>query len=175
MDKTSRTEFRRTFLIEQLPEPLTRASEHLQYFDNYISNTRMRLRTMRDPATRSWTWILQQREPEEPDSLSVIKIAEIFLNEREHAQFEIFEGSEIRKNRYFHEFDGCQYSFDVYLGPLWGLNTAFVEFESTEEMAAFIPPPFIFSEVTDDRFFFGDELVEMNFSNVQQHLAAQEA
>ena len=35
MDKTYRNEFRRRYLIEALPDPLTRASRHLQLFDNY--------------------------------------------------------------------------------------------------------------------------------------------
>ena len=55
-------------------------------------------------------------------SLAALKVGEIYLNEAEHARFELFEGTEIRKNRYFHEFDGRLCSFDVYLGPLWGLN-----------------------------------------------------
>ena len=33
------------------------------------------------------------------------KLAEIHLNESEYSNFEQFEGREIRKNRYFHEFD----------------------------------------------------------------------
>ena len=44
--------------------------------------------------------------------------------------FEQFEGHEIRKNRYFHEFDLVNFAFDVYLGDLWGLNTARVDFDS---------------------------------------------
>ena len=61
MNKTAQTEFHRLFLIESLPEPLTHASSHLQIFDNYIENTRIRLRLMRDPSTSVWTRILQQR------------------------------------------------------------------------------------------------------------------
>ena len=62
MDKTARTETRRIFLLHNLPEPLTRASRHLQIFDNYIENTRLRLRSVRIPETKTWTWILQQIE-----------------------------------------------------------------------------------------------------------------
>ena len=62
MNKTSRTELRRVFLLENLPKPLTRASRHLQIFDNYIENTRLRLRSVRVPETKDWTWILQQIE-----------------------------------------------------------------------------------------------------------------
>src|SRR5829696_7367398 len=98
MDKTYRTEFRRRYLIEGLPEPLTRASRHLQLFDNYITSTRLRIRTVRDPETKQWTWMLQQRLAAEADGLMCLKIGEIYLNEAEHTAFESFEGNEIRKN-----------------------------------------------------------------------------
>ena len=124
MDKTNRTEIRRTFLLEGLPEPLTRASAHLQIFDNYIEGTRLRLRSIRDPQTAGWTRILQQRFPIVPKDLATIKFSEIFLNDIEYAHFQTFEGTEIRKNRYFHEFDGRNFAFDVFLGRLWGLNIA---------------------------------------------------
>jgi hypothetical protein len=42
MDNVYQTELRRVFLIKDLPQPLTRASRHLQIFDNYIENTRLR-------------------------------------------------------------------------------------------------------------------------------------
>ena len=124
MDKTNRTEFRRVFLLEALPEPLTRASAHIQIFDNYIDGTRLRIRSVRDPQTAAWTRILQQRFAAVEKDLSALKVAEIYLNDDEHARLEHLEGEEIRKNRYFHEFDGRMFSFDVYLGPLWGVNTA---------------------------------------------------
>ncbi len=171
MDKTYRTELRRIYLIEALPEPLTRASRHLQFFDNYITGTRMRIRTIRDPETKQWTWLLQQRLPLEASGLAAMKIGEIRLNEAEHTVFEPFEGNEIRKNRYFHEFDGREFAFDVYLGPLWGLNVASVEFGDEAAFAAFEPPSFSVFEVTDDPFFRGENLVEKKFSDVQAEVA----
>jgi len=143
MDKTYRTELRRVFLIKDLPAPLTRASRHWQIFDNYIEETRLRLRSIRIPETKQWIWILQQRSPLE--NLSNWQISEIYLNETEHAAFEIFEGrevkknekvqtNEIRKNRYFCDFDNRQIEIDVFLGELWGLNLATVKFESSEAL-----------------------------------------
>src|SRR5436190_11854950 len=142
MNKPAMTELHRLFLIERLPEPLTRASAHLQLFDNYIENTRMRLRNIRDPHSKGWTRILQQRFAAVEGEYAVTKLAEMHLNDAEYALFERFEGREIRKNRYFHEFDGVSFAFDVYLGPLWGLNTARVDFEDGYRMENFVPPPF---------------------------------
>lgn len=171
LDKTSRTELCRTFLIEALPEPLTRASSHLQIFDNYIHGTRLRLHGVRVPEKKEWTNTLQQRFPLHNGDGAEWKIAEIHLNEAEHEHLRIFEGTEIRKNRYFHEFDGRMFAFDVYLGPLWGLNRARVEFETKEELQDFIPPPFAVFEVTNEVFFFDENLVERKFEDVQAEMA----
>ncbi len=176
MSKTHRAELRRVFLIEDLPVPLTRASQHLQIFDNYIENTRLRLRSVRVPETKEWTWILQQREPLDLD-LSEWKISEIFLNDAEHAAFEIFEGrevranervetNEIRKNRYFYQADEKQIEIDVFLGELWGLNLAKVYFETLEQLREFKLPLAIL-EVTNSQFFVGRNLLGKNFADVQ--------
>lgn len=176
MDKTSQTELRRVFLIENLPAPLTRASRHLQIFDNYIENTRLRLRSVRAPETKTWTWILQQRAPLE--DLSKWKISEIYLNETEHQAFEIFEGrevktnervetNEIRKNRYFFDFNEKEIKIDLFLGELWGLILAEINFETAEEMRAFEVPPFFVLEVTQNKFFVGENLIGKTFADVR--------
>ena len=172
-DKTYRTEFHRTFLIEALPEPLTPQSSHLQIFDNYVHETRLRLRLIRVPETKEWTHILQQRFPVDPEHRGEWKYAEIFLNDAEYEHFKPFEGNEIRKNRYFHEYDGRMFAFDIYLGPLWGLNRARVEFASAEELAAFEPPPWAVIEVTNNVFFDDANLVNVHFNDVQNALNAE--
>jgi len=174
MDKTNRTEIQRLFLLEGLPEPLTRASRHLQIFDNYISNTRMRIRSVRVPETRQWTHILQQRFPEKTGDLACIKLAEIYLNESEYERFQLFAGNEIRKNRYFHEFDGRMIAFDVFMGGLWGVNMAKVEFDSLAAAASFEPPPFAIFEVTSEAFFDGGSLVSSRFEDVQAEVTKLE-
>lgn len=167
MDKTNRTEIQRLFLVEGLPEPLTRASSHIQIFDNYISNTRMRIRSVRVPETKEWTHILQQRFPAAAGDLSCMKFAEIYLNESEHERLRIFAGSEIRKNRYFHEFDSRMAAFDLFLGDLWGLNIAKVDFDTLEAAADYEPPPFALFEVTCEAFFDGVSLVTKKFEDVR--------
>ncbi|MEP7147361.1 MAG: hypothetical protein ABI857_00575 [Acidobacteriota bacterium] len=171
MDKTNRNELHRAFLIEGLPEPLTRASAHIQIFDNYIPGTRLRLRSVRNPETGSFTRILQQRFPAVDEDLSCLKFSEIYLNDTEYAHFQIFEGTEIRKNRYFHEFDRRTFAFDVFLGKLWGLNITRVEFETVSELDNFEPPPFGILEITNDPFFLGEILVTKTFDEVRAEVA----
>ncbi len=169
MNKTYRTEFRRLFLLEHLPEPLTRADAHLQIFDNYIYETRLRIRSIRVPETKNWTWILQQRFAIDENSAGW-KIAEIYLNELEYHTFQTFEGNEIRKNRYFYEMNGKQIEIDVFLGKLWGLNIAQVCFETIKEMNDF-QMPFAVLEVSTNKFFYGEHLFEKNFADVQAEVA----
>src|SRR5262245_9677587 len=169
MNKTSATEYYRLFLIERLPEPLTPASAHLQVFDNYIAGTRLRLRLIRDPATKHWVRILQQHI--DVDETNLTKLAEIYLNDEEYSNLEQFEGREIRKNRYFHEFDGVVIAFDVYLGGLWGLNTARIDLDSAAETEAFETPSFAVFEVTNDPFFSGKNLVNVSFDDVRSRVA----
>ena len=184
MDKTTRIETRRIFLLRNLPEPLTRASRHLQIFDNYIENTRLRLRSVRVPKTKTWTWILQQIEFS--GDLSRRTLAEIYLNETEHAAFEMFEGrevsknervetNEIRKNRYFYDFDGTEIEIDLFLGELWGLITAQISFENADELEFFNPPPFAAAEVTNREFFTGRNLIGKTFADVQKELEKMSA
>jgi CYTH domain-containing protein len=184
MDKAKQIETRRVFLIENLPAPLTRASRHLQIFDNYIENTRLRLRSMRVPETKQWTWILQQRFPLE--DLSSWQMAEIYLNEAEHHAFEFFEGrevkknervetSEIRKNRYFYYFGGKQFEIDLFLGALWGLCLAKINFKSVDELTAFEVPSFALLEVTRNEFFVGANLIGKSFSDVQAEFEKEKA
>ena len=175
MDKTNRTEMHRSFLIEGLPEPLTRASAHIQLFDNYIAGTRLRIRAIRDPETAGWTRVLQQRFPATEGNLSCLKFSEIYLNDAEYAHFQIFEGTEIRKNRYFHEFDRRTFAFDVYLGKLWGLNIARVEFQTEDDLEQFESPPFAVLEVTNDPFFLGEILVAKTFEEVRDEVSRLES
>ena len=165
-------------MIRDLPEPLTRASSHLQIFDNYIENTRLRLRSVRVPETKQWTYILEQRFSVDEKDLSIWKTSEILLNEAEHAVFEQFEGREIRTNervetnevrfnRYFYEYNARQLAIDAFLGVLWGLNLVKVFFATEEEMKIFEKPDFVLAEVTNEPFFTGANLVGKNLSDAK--------
>lgn len=167
-DMHYQTVISRRFLLADLPEPLTRASRHLQLFDNYLENTRIRLRAVRDPQTKQWTRILEQHYPATEAGGSIWKISEIFLNDDEYQHFEKFEGREIRKNRYFHETDNGKFDIDVYMGNLWGLCTARIYFATIEEMSRFQKPEFAVIEITDNEFFNDTNLVEKKFADVQE-------
>ncbi|MGA9996177.1 MAG: hypothetical protein WBP93_12235, partial [Pyrinomonadaceae bacterium] len=98
--KYARTERERRYLLREMPAPLTRASEHVQIWDNYITNTRLRLRQVRVPATKERSWKLTQKFAPSTEDFSRTIITNIYLSEQEYAMLAVFEGNEIRKNRY---------------------------------------------------------------------------
>src|SRR5206468_11532532 len=119
--KYARVERERRYLLQDLPEGLTRADHHLQITDNYITGTRLRLRKVRDPRTNKWTVKFTQKFAPNPQDLSRTVITNTYLNANEYEVLSIFEGNEIRKNRYSLEFEGRKFSIDMFLGDLLGL------------------------------------------------------
>lgn len=157
----------RRFLLRELPEGLTRASPHVQLWDNYITNTRLRLRKMRVPATKEYIWKLTQKLAPNREDLSHNIITNIYLSAAEYETFSVFEANEIRKNRYPFEYEGRVYSVDVFLGALWGLMLAEIEFETDAEMNALALPTFALMEVTNDEMFTGARLYDRTFDEIR--------
>ena len=168
--KYSRIERERRFLLSELPEPLTRASLHTQITDNYITNTRLRLRKVRVPQTNKWTVKLTQKFATDPNDFSRTVITNIYLSPKEYQVLALFEGNEIRKNRYPFEYEGRAYSIDVFLGALWGLILAETSFENDEEMENFLTPSFVDMDVTKDEIFTGGKLAFSTADEIRSHL-----
>jgi CYTH domain-containing protein len=160
----------RRFLLSELPEPLTRASLHTQITDNYITNTRLRLRKVRVPQTNKWTVELTQKFASTPGDLSRTNITDIYLSPREYAVFSQFEGNEIRKNRHPFEHEGRSYSIDVFLGALWGLILAETTFETDVEMESLPLPSFASMEVTNNEMFIGGKLAFLTADEIRAEL-----
>src|SRR5438045_5550419 len=116
--KYARVERERRYLLHDLPEGLSRADLHLQITDNYITGTRLRIRKVRDPQTNKWIVKFTQKFAPNPNDLSRTVITNTYLNAIEYEVLSIFEGNEIRKNRYNLEFEGRKFSIDMFLGDL---------------------------------------------------------
>ncbi|MDT7543315.1 MAG: hypothetical protein QOE33_3219 [Acidobacteriota bacterium] len=169
--KYARIERERRFLLNELP-PLLRVNDpHTQIFDNYITGTRLRLRKIRDPRKREWTWKLTQKFAPDDADLSRTIITNIYLSQYEYETFSVFEGNELRKNRYPFEHDGRKFSVDLFLGSLYGLMLLEIEFDINEEMHDFTPPAFAAREVTNDPLFTGGTLVYKTIDDLRAELA----
>ena len=168
--KYARVERERRYLLQNLPEGMSRADHHLQITDNYISGTRLRLRKVRDPQTNKWVVKFTQKFAPDTNDLSRTTITNTYLNPIEADTLAIFEANEIRKNRYHFEFDGRQFSVDMFLGDLFGLVLAEVSFDNDDELENFSPPPFALAEVTNNELFSGGRLSQLSFADLKDEL-----
>ncbi len=170
--KYARVERERRYLLKDLPEGLTRADPHLQITDNYITGTRLRIRKVREPRSNKWTVKFTQKFAPNPDDLSRTIITNTYLNALEaEVLSSIFNSNEIRKNRYPFEFDGRNFSVDMFLGDLFGLVLAETSFETDEDLDAYPAPPFALADVTNEPLFSGGRLCELTFSDVRAEIA----
>jgi CYTH domain-containing protein len=170
--KYARIERERRYLLRDLPEGMTRADPHLQITDNYMTGSRLRLRKVREPRTNKWTVKFTQKFAPNPDDLSRTIITNTYLNALEAEVLSpIFNSNEVRKNRYDYEFDGREFSIDMFLGDLFGLVLAETSFETDEELDNFPTPPFALTDVTNEPLFSGGRLCELTFSDVRAEIA----
>src|SRR5882762_4971505 len=112
--KYARIERERRYLLQDMPEGLTRADDHQQITDNYLTGTRLRIRKVRDPRSNKWVVKFTQKFAPDPADLSRTVITNIYLNPREADTLAVFEANEIRKNRYYFDFKGQRFSVDMF-------------------------------------------------------------
>ncbi len=160
----------RRYLLQDLPEGISRADAHVQITDNYITGTRLRIRKVREPRSNKWTVKFTQKFPLDPQDLSRTSITNIYLNAQEAESLGMFEANEIRKNRYRFEFEGRKCSVDMFLGGLFGLVMAEVSFASDEEMKNFPLPAFALAEVTNNPIFTGGRLSDTTFEEIREEI-----
>jgi CYTH domain-containing protein len=155
---------RRFFLLRDLPAPLMRASEHLQLFDNYITNTKLRLRATRIPKSNEWSWTLENfaREGLPREILT--------LDENAFEILKQLSAGEIRKNRYSLEAEDTRIEVDMFLGDLWGVITAKLPASATEN-PGWREKLDVIAEITGEEFFFGESLATKKFDDVKQKVA----
>ena len=94
--KYARMERERRYVLRDLPEGLTRADPHFQITDNYITNTRLRIRKVREPRTNKWTVKFTQKFAPDPNDLSRTLITNTYLNALEAEVLAVFDKNEIR-------------------------------------------------------------------------------
>src|SRR5437762_5264774 len=166
----ARVERERRYLLEDLPEGLTRSEHHLQITDNYITGSRLRIRKVRDPRTNKWTVKFTQKFAPNPEDLTRTIITNIYLNALETEVLSVFDTNEIRKNRYPFEFAGRKFSVDMFLGDLFGLVLAEIGFDTDEELDNFPKPPFALADVTNQPLFTGGRLCELTFADLRAEI-----
>jgi CYTH domain-containing protein len=160
----------RRYLLQDLPAGITRADHHLQITDNYITGTRLRIRKVRDPRTSKWTVKFTQKFAPDPRDFARTLITNIYLDSYEAEVLSVFEANEIRKNRYYFEWEGRRFSVDMFLGDLFGLVLAEVSFDNDEELENFRMPEFALADVTNNELFTGGRLCELTIADIRKEV-----
>lgn len=168
--KYARVERERRYLLQDLPEGMTRPDPHVQITDNYITGTRLRLRKIREPRTNKWIIKLTQKFAPDPKDFSRTIITNIYLNALETEALGISDANEIRKNRYYFEFEERRWAVDMFLGDLFGLVMAEVSLETDQELDSFATPPFAIADVTNHELFTGGRLSELTFADIREEI-----
>jgi len=168
--KYARVERERRYLLQDLPKGLSRADHHWQITDNYLNGTQLRIRKVRDPQTNKWVVKFTRKFAPDENDLSRTMITNLYLNATEAETLSIFEANEIRKNRYYFDFEGRRYSIDMFIGDLFGLVLAETDFETDDELDNFQVPPFAIADVTNNKTFAGGTLSELTYSDVRNEI-----
>jgi CYTH domain-containing protein len=161
----SSRERKKIYILQELPPPLTRADEHWQIFDDYTAWPEYRLRQVRVPQTREWFRYKEEISVEG----SLEKISRELVPDDSQGPGP-HPDEEIRKNRYFYEYEGREFAIDVFLGKLWGLIIAQVTV-SDEDAGSFSSPEFAAFDVSDNEFFRGENLVHSTFEEIRTALS----
>lgn len=160
----------RRYLLQDLPEGLTRADPHVQITDNYITGTRLRIRKVRDPRTNKWVVKFTQKFAPNPSDYSRTIITNTYLNALEAESLSMFDANEIRKNRYKFHYEGSEFAIDLFLGDLFGLVLAEVSFETDDELDNFPMPAFALADVTNHELFTGGRLSQLSFEDIRREI-----
>ncbi|MDH3494908.1 MAG: hypothetical protein OEM82_15240 [Acidobacteriota bacterium] len=156
--------FRRRFIVRGLPEGLSPSDPHLQIFDNYIAGSDLRFRKVRNPEDNQRSYSIEKSR------LGII-FSRIDLNQSEYEAFRHLRGRETRKNRYSGSENGHILTYDVFLGPLWGLTVLKIDYQTEVDERQFELFPDITGETTADPFFDERNLVDLTLADLRDYLA----
>lgn len=157
---------RARFLLSIFPPGLERNAPHLQITDNYITNTRLRLRKIRVPESRDVSYLLTRISHPEPENPGLVETVNTILSPAEYGVLSIFEGNELRKNRYEYVLEDRLFLIDFYLGPLWGLFIATTDVE-TEKAHRLSIPAFAIREITQEKIFSAPRLTSITLAEIR--------
>ena len=157
----------RTFLVRILPDKLT-SFPSKEVFDIYIprSNAHPILRIRKSGGTYEMT----KKEPlDENDSSEQLETT-IPLTKEEFGELSLLEGKRVRKIRYFVPWNNYTLEVELFKDALEGLALVEVEFNSTEEKDAFVPPDFCLADVTQEEFTAGGMLCGKSYKDIEKDL-----
>jgi CYTH domain-containing protein len=169
--KYTRIEYERRFLVSPHANWRIAAEPYSKTFeDNYLHDTRLRLRLLTDSDTgRQIIKLNKKLESSSPYSQTVSRI---LLSPEEYKLLDGLQGDRIIKTRYYHNYLGRVFSIDVFGGELEGLVLCETEADGMEELMKAEPPAYAKREVTGDVFFTGGNLCRVSRAELLRKLSA---
>lgn len=164
--KYARIERERRFLLARLPV----ASEAVvgrRITDRYLTGTRLRLRRVEHPDSRTCEFKLTQKVPAERPGHVQGLITNVYLSQAEYDLIASLPAAVLCKTRLSVPLLGI----DIFDPPLHGLVLAEAEFTTDEEARSFLPPLGTVAEVTEDTRFTGGTLVRSHRNDLLTWLA----
>jgi CYTH domain-containing protein len=144
----SKPEIERRWLVSQFPT-LNEASTRKRYIeDRYILGTRLRLRKVTEPQQPP---IYKLGKKYEPEADGVHQVVTIYLSEDEYNIFARLPAKIANKQRL--SMHGG--ALDIYEFPEIGFHVFEMEFATPDEAAAYAPPAFASSEITNQPEYSG--------------------
>ena len=156
--KYARFELERRWLVDPAARPSVEGMDFTLIEDRYLDGTRMRLRRM----TRTAGAVLKLTKKYDTERPEARPIVTAYLTAAEYALFAALPAHALRKRRYHFPVDGRYWSFDLFEGPLAGLELVEVEAPDEAALAALVPPPWAAKEVTHDPRYQCGTLVQIN-------------
>ena len=166
----SQAENERRFLVRSLGDVEFDAGDFVQIEDVYLQGTFMRLRR----ATSSDGTVIHKlckKYPSE-DSYSGA-VVNVYLTPQEYLVFEAIPGRTLSKRRYHVTVGADEFGINVFEGQLAGLVLCEAEKPTREEVLSLEFPGWASVEVTEDTFFTGAHLAQIDRQTLQAELTSR--
>ena len=167
----SKFQFVRRYLVAGLPQGLEASDHHLQYFENFIPQTDLSLRKVRDPESDARLYSFERLTFGAADQPARCHRVGMELTEAEYGEFAELRGRETRFNRYQLKDTNPIITIDVYLGDLWGLNIAAAKLPDEKSFRAYKFPLDYQVEISSDSFFAGRNIVDLAFEDIRKRIS----
>jgi CYTH domain-containing protein len=164
--KYARIERERRFLLAG-PPPASAVTATRRITDRYLPGTRLRLRRVDYPGDQACEFKFTQKLPAARPGHVQGLITSTYLSAAEYDLLASLPAGVLAKTR----LSIPPLAIDVFDPPLHGLVLADAEFGTDEAAAAFIPPPLVIAEVTEDARFTGGSLVRARRDDLLAWLA----
>lgn len=154
--KYALSEHERRWLLDRDVLQVIVNTRHHRIVDHYLTDSRIRLRSMRDSETGEVTYKLTKKYGLGDDYSE--PITTIYLAQAEYELFAKLPHRALTKQRYKLAENGVAYSIDVFGEPHHGLILAEIECASQEALLKLPAPSFAVKEVTADERYRGGAL-----------------